>query len=84
MNEVISDLESVVQVAHSQLAGTLELPLSKTGVSAEAAERVRHEIHKVDPALIFRGLQPKLQQLEYFHTHLACSSHKLNIVLEGW
>ena len=69
MNEVISDLQSLLQVAHSQLAGALELPLSETGVSAEAAERIRHEIHKANPALIFQGLQTQSQQLQYFRTH---------------
>ena len=69
MDVIISDLQSLLHVAHSQLLDAVELPLRQAGVSSEVAERIRDELHRANPASIFRGLQTQSQQLLYFRTH---------------
>lgn len=68
-DRVPSDLQSLLHVAHSQLVDAVELPLQEEGVSSEAAEKIRDELRRANPATIFQGLQTQSQQLRYFRTH---------------
>jgi hypothetical protein len=69
MDAIISDLQSLLHVAHSQLLEAVKLLLRQAGVSSEIAERIRGELVRANPGSIFRGLQMQSQQLQYFRSH---------------
>ena len=50
---IISDLQSLLHVAHSQLLEAIELPLREASVSSEVAERIRSKLCIANPASIF-------------------------------